>query len=218
MVGAIAAVLFDMDGTLVDSERLWDVALRELAGRYGGVLSVDARRAMVGTSVARTMEILHTDVGQPWRDPVAGAVWLDARMAELFAMSLEWRPGARELLASVRAAGLPVALVTSTQRALTEICLRTIGRHHFDVVVCGDEVARTKPDPEPYLSAAAALGVDPRRCVAVEDSPSGVASAVAAGCVVVGVPSVAPLPAAGVGLVVESLLGVDLAMLAGLLA
>jgi HAD superfamily hydrolase (TIGR01509 family) len=184
----LAAVLFDMDGTLVDSEKVWTVALAELAVSYGGALSDSARLAMVGTSEAETMRILHEDLGQPWRDPAAGARWLADRVADLFAVGLEWRMGARELLAEVRAAGIPTALVTSTGRSLVDVALGTLGRHNFDVIVSADDVTAAKPDPTPYLTAAAALDVDVRRCVAIEDSPSGVLSALTAGCTVLAVP------------------------------
>jgi HAD superfamily hydrolase (TIGR01509 family) len=185
----LQAVLFDMDGTLIDSEKVWEVALNELAQRYGGVLSHEARIAMVGASSERTMDILLADLDQQWRDPVEGADWLDMRVLEHFAAGLDWRAGARELLAQVRAAGLKTALVTNTRRALVEVALGTIGAHNFDLLICGDDVARTKPDPMPYLAAAAGLGVDPAACVAIEDSPAGIASAVAAGCAVVAVPN-----------------------------
>src|SRR5262245_50381950 len=215
---SLAAVLFDMDGTLIDSEKLWEVALRELAVSYVGSLSADARALMVGTSTADSMRILHADLDQPWRDPVASGDWLDRRVLELFAGGLEWRPGAQDLLATVRAAGLPTALVTATRRQLVDVVLDTLGRANFDVVVCGDEVSRAKPDPTPYREAARALGVDPRACVAVEDSPTGVASARAAGCAVVAVPhDVAFSDVDGYpgrpSLVVPSLLEVDLARL-----
>jgi HAD superfamily hydrolase (TIGR01509 family) len=217
-VAELDAVLFDMDGTLVDSEKVWDVGLHELARRYGGELSVPARTRMIGTSMAESMDILHTDIAQPWRDPYASVSWLETRVGELFAGGLVWQPGARELLAAVRAAGLPAALVTATRRRLVEIALHTIGEENFDVVVCGDEVTRTKPYPDPYLSAAGRLGVDVRRCVAIEDSPTGVASARAAGCVVVAVPSeVALTDSTGVTLV-DSLELLDVATLRSLVA
>jgi HAD superfamily hydrolase (TIGR01509 family) len=201
----LEAVLFDMDGTLVDSEKVWDVGLRELARRYGGELSAPARTRMIGTSMAESMEILHADIAQPWRDSHTSVTWLEARVRDLFASGLVWRPGARELLAEVRAAGIPSALVTATRRHLVEVALTTIGADNFDVVVCGDDVARTKPHPEPYLTAAARLGVPPERCVAIEDSPTGVTSARRAGCVVVAVPcEVALTDPAGV-IMVDSL-------------
>jgi HAD superfamily hydrolase (TIGR01509 family) len=209
----LAAVLFDMDGTLVDSEKLWELALQELAASYGGVLSDDARARMVGTSTEESMHILHAELDQPWRDAAASGDWLDRRVFELFAGGLQWRPGARDLLAAVRAAGLPTALVTSTRRRLVDVVLDTLGRDNFDVVVCGDEVSRAKPDPTPYLQAASALGVDPRACVAVEDSPTGVASARAAGCAVVAVPNDVALSDVDGYLVVSSLGEVDLTLL-----
>ena len=211
----LAAVLFDMDGTLVDSEKVWDVGLRELAIRYGGTLSDEARLRMVGTSALETMVILYEDLRQPWRDPDEGADWLDVRVAELFADGLEWLPGALDLVTAVRAARLPAALVTNTRRALVEVALATLGEHNFDAVVCGDDVPRTKPDPTPYLAAAASLGVDPARCVAVEDSPAGVASALGAGCAVLAVPHEVEIVGVDVH-IVDSLVEVDVDLLRSL--
>ncbi|MGC4816047.1 HAD family hydrolase [Micromonospora sp. DT63] len=211
-------MLFDMDGTLVDSEKLWDVALQELAREYGGDLSADARRSIVGTAMAESMRILHDDLGQPERDPEVSAAWINARILDLFRAGLPWRPGAFDLVHAVRAAGIPTALVTSSPRALVEIALDTLGRDTFDVVVAGDEVVAAKPHPEPYLTAARLLGVPIERCVAIEDSPTGVASALASGAAVLAVPAEVPLPD-GTGVhQVESLTGVDLEMLAALLA
>lgn len=216
--GELAAVLFDMDGTLVDSEKVWDVGLNELAARYGAVLSPAARAAMVGTSMAESMTILHADLGQRWRDPAASVWWLEQRVKELFTEGLLWRPGARELLAAVRAAGLATALVTATPRHLVEVALGTLGAHNFDAVVCGDEVVHGKPHPMPYLSAATSLGVLVGNCVAVEDSPTGVASAKAAGAVVLAVPCELDLSHLVGVTVLETLVGVDVAVLRGLVA
>jgi HAD superfamily hydrolase (TIGR01509 family) len=210
-------VLFDMDGTLVDSEGLWGAALHEVAAAYGGRLSEAARLSMVGIGALDSMAILHADLGQPWRDPVASAALVERRVAELFGDGLPWRPGARRLLHAVRAAGIPTALVTSTPRHLVRLALGTLGAENFDAVVCGDEVPAPKPDPAPYLLAADLLGVPAHRCVAVEDSPVGVASAHAAGTAVLAVPHDVPLrPVDGVH-VVASLTGVGLDRLAGLL-
>ncbi|BCY12459.1 HAD family hydrolase [Actinoplanes sp. L3-i22] len=209
-------MLFDMDGTLVDSEKLWGVALEDLAVRAGGVLSADARLAMVGTSMPVSMAIFREDLGQPDRDSAPDVAWLSERVAELFADGLEWRPGARELLLEVRAAGVPTALVTSTGRRLADIALKTLGTENFDVVVCGDEVGAPKPDPEPYLTAAGLLGVPIVDCVAIEDSPSGVASAVAAGARVLAVPSDVALPPYEGICLRSSLVGVDLGFLGAL--
>ncbi|MEU6077268.1 HAD family phosphatase [Micromonospora sp. NPDC047074] len=210
-------MLFDMDGTLVDSEKLWDVALHELAAEYGGTLSDPARKAMIGSSMGVSMRILHDDLGQPGRDPGASAAWINARILELFRTGLRWRPGALTLLRAVRAAGIPTALVTSSGRPLVEVALDTLGRDSFDAVVCGDEVDAAKPHPEPYLTAARLLGVPIARCVAIEDSPTGVASALAAGAAVLAVPAEVPLgPLDGVHQL-ESLTGADLELLAALL-
>lgn len=206
-----------MDGTLVDSEKLWDVALRELAAEYGGTLSDAARRAVIGTSMAESMRIVHDDLGQPERDPQVSIDWINARILELFRTGLRWRPGAMTLLRAVRAAGIPTALVTSSGRPLVEVALDTLGRDSFDAVVCGDEVDLAKPHPEPYLTAAKLLGVPIGRCVAIEDSATGVASALAAGAAVLAVPAEVPIaPIEGVHQV-ESLTAADLELLAALL-
>jgi HAD superfamily hydrolase (TIGR01509 family) len=206
-------VLFDMDGTLVDSEKVWTVAIEELAAHYGGAVSPEARLAMVGTGMAESMQILHDDLQQPWRDAAEGARWLEDRVVTLFAEGLQWRPGALGLLRAVRSAGIPTALVTSSARRLVDVALTTLGPENFDVVVCGDEVDAPKPDPTPYLTAARLLGVPVDECVAVEDSPAGVASARAAGVAVVAVPHEVTLDAADGVHLVDSLTGVDLEFL-----
>jgi HAD superfamily hydrolase (TIGR01509 family) len=212
-----AAVLFDMDGTLVDSEGIWDEALTELASIVGGVLSPSARRSMVGVSLPESVAMLHAELGRPWRNVRADVAWLEARVRALFSTGLRWRPGAAELLAAIRTEGIPTALVTSSPRSLVEVALDTLGRNSFDALVCGDEVAAPKPDPEPYRTAARLLGQPIGRCVAVEDSPTGVASAWAAGAVVLAVPNEVPLvPPGGVHLR-RSLTEVSLASLSRLL-
>jgi HAD superfamily hydrolase (TIGR01509 family) len=213
-VTQLEAVLFDMDGTLVDSEKVWSVALTELAAHYGGELSAAARTSMVGTSMSESMDILHTDLGLPQLDVAASVTWLEDRVKELFAGGLIWRPGARELLDETQAAAVPMALVTATRRHLVDVALATIGAHYFDAVVAGDEVDQTKPHPEPYLTAARLVGAtDIRRCVAVEDSPNGVASARAAGCAVLAVPCEVDLSGMDGVTLVDSLDGVDLTYL-----
>jgi HAD superfamily hydrolase (TIGR01509 family) len=192
-----AAVLWDLDGTLLDSEKLWDIPLYELTEKLGGELSLETRQAMVGSNIPVTMRLIYTEVGitDPSPEQLAdSAAWIDRRMAEVFRGDLPWRAGAADALAAVHEAGLPMALVTSTQRDLTEIALDTIGRSLFRVTICGDEVdGLNKPLPEPYLKAARELGVKPAESVAIEDSPTGVTSAVAAGCTVLVVPCEVPV-------------------------
>jgi HAD superfamily hydrolase (TIGR01509 family) len=191
------AVLWDMDGTLVDSEKLWTVSIAETARWLGGELSAPARAEMVGGDMASTLDILFDDLGlarDPARQAEAGD-WMTRRTGELFAEGLEWRPGAREALVALSAAGWPMALVTNTQRVLTDPALDAIGREFFRVSVCGDEVARGKPAPDPYLRAAELLGVAAERCLAVEDSPTGAQAAERAGAAVLVVPCEVAVPA-----------------------
>jgi HAD superfamily hydrolase (TIGR01509 family) len=223
MPNDLAAVLFDMDGTLVETEEHWGTALFALARRLGGELSGAAREATVGTSLRTSMQILQTDLGirRSERETLADVAWVEETVAVLLGSDLHWRPGARALLTDVRAAALPTALVTTTPRALADLVIAQLADDldvpPFDLTVCGDEVPARKPDPAPYLQAAAALGVDPAACVVVEDSAAGVTAGLAAGATVLGVPSLQPLaPAPGLVLR-DTLAGVGLADLERLL-
>nr|WP_253842284.1 HAD family phosphatase [Actinokineospora globicatena] len=210
-----------MDGTLLDSEKLWDIPLGEYSLKLGVPLAPETRAAMVGSNVPTSMGLLFGGIGVvPTAADIREAMgWIDARMRELFATRLTFRPGAPEALRAVRATGLPVALVTSTERALTEVALDTLGREHFDVTVCGDEVdGLNKPLPEPYLKAAALLGVDPTTCLAVEDSPTGTTAAVAAGCTVLVVPCEVPVDPGPRRVPRESLVGLDADLLRAVMA
>jgi HAD superfamily hydrolase (TIGR01509 family) len=193
---AMQAVLWDMDGTLVDSEKLWDVSLEALYERLGGVLTTEVRESTVGSSAQGLMRIVYSDLGlEP--DPAAMAEssdWLHDYTGELFEQGLAWMPGARELLDELTAAGVPMALVTNTRRGLTERALKSIGSHYFSVSVCGDEVENPKPAPDPYQRAANLLGLSPLQCLAIEDSVTGSQSAEAAGCPVLVVPKDVEVP------------------------
>ena len=190
------AVLFDMDGTLVDSEKLWDISMHELYARLGGVLTPEVRESTVGGSAESVMAIVYADLGLD-PDPAAmaeSADWLHDRTGELFEAGLPWLPGARELLEALLADGVPMALVTNTRRGLTEQALKSIGRHYFSASVCGDEVRRAKPAPDIYARAAELLCFAPEECLAIEDSVTGSAAAEAAGCPVLVVPNDVPVP------------------------
>ncbi|NKY43379.1 HAD family phosphatase [Nocardia cerradoensis] len=185
-----------MDGTLLDSEKLWDIGVRELAEELGGRMTDAIRHALIGADARNALRILFDGLGLEL-DPaamLAAGQWLERRVTELMAGPIPWRPGAQDALATLRAAGLPAALVTNTKRSITELCLETLGRHMFDVSVCGDEVDNGKPAPDPYLRAAQLLGVAPEDCVAVEDSPTGSAAGLAAGCRVLVVPCEIAVP------------------------
>jgi len=218
-VRAPAAVLFDMDGLLVDSEPVWTVAEGELAVRLGGRFTPELKAAIVGTrlEVAVPTFLAWYDAPHGPAEVAATSAWLLRRMAELFADELIVLPGLVELLAALRDAGVPVALVSSSYRVLVDAVLRQ-GIGPFEVSVAGDEVVHGKPHPEPYLTACARLRVDPREAVVLEDSPAGVASGEAAGCAVVAVPSVpgVHLEAGPRRLVVPSLAGLTLADLQAL--
>lgn len=192
----LAGVLWDMDGTLLDSEKLWDIGVRELARELGRELTQEVRHALIGASGPNALRIMFTELGVPPEPEAVAAAgrFLEQRVTELMTGPIPWRPGAAEALDMVRAAGLPCALVTNTKRSLTELALETLGRDRFDLSVCGDEVPHGKPDPAVYLRAAQLLGLDPRECVAVEDSVAGVTAAAAAGCAVLVVPCEIPVP------------------------
>ncbi|MBY8860491.1 HAD family phosphatase [Nocardia sp. CA2R105] len=212
-VPAAKAVLWDMDGTLLDSEKLWDIAVRELSVELGGEMTDATRHALIGSAAANALRIIFTGLGlepDPVRMAEAGE-WLQRRVTELMAGPIPWRPGAREALRMVRAAGLRSALVTNTQREVAEVCLNTLGREHFDISVCGDEVAHGKPAPDPYRRATELLGIAPEHCVAVEDSPTGSASAAAAGCAVLVIPCEIPVPPAPGYTFRDSLIGLTIA-------
>jgi len=209
------AVLFDMDGTLVDSEKLWEVALQVLYSRLGGELTPAVREATVGGSAESLMQIIYTDLGlDPDADEMAAhSDWMHDYTADLFDGGLPWCDGARELLDTLAESAVPMALVTNTRRALTERALDSIGRHYFAASVCGDEVVRAKPAPDPYQRAAALLGFEPAQCLAIEDSVTGAASAEDAGCPVLVVPNDVEVPGSPRRRHVTSLLGLDVARL-----
>ncbi len=209
----LGAGLFDMDGLLVDSEPLWSVAEAELAALHGGVWDAEIKTRCIGTALPDAVPVMLDYFGVV--DPSAAELqaaqdWLLGRMVELFATALPLQPGALELVDALRAAGVPTALVSSSYRVLVDAVLAVVGADRFDFTLAGDEVARTKPDPEPYLTAAAALGVVPERCVVFEDAPSGIAAAEAAGCLAIGIPGHAPLEAAPDRPIFGSLTEIDL--------
>jgi HAD superfamily hydrolase (TIGR01509 family) len=209
------AVLFDMDGTLVDSEKLWDISLAALYEELGGQLTPQVRASLVGGSAEDTIRTVYSDLGLEL-DALAMAEsirWLHDYTAVLFDGGLPWCDGAQDLLEALAAEGTPVALVTNTQRELTDRALNSIGHQYFSATVCGDEVPRGKPAPDAYLRAAALLYLSPDLCLAIEDSVTGTVAAEGAGCPVLVVPNDVAVPIGPRRRHVNSLAGVDVAEL-----
>lgn len=178
-----AAVLWDMDGTLIDTEPYWIAAETELVESFGGVWTHEDGAALVGSPMPVSAGVLQARGVDLSVEEITE--FLNARVRAGVAAGVPWQPGAEDLLRAVHAAGVPMALVTSSYRVLADPFADVVGL--FDVVVAGDDVTHAKPDPEPYLTAARLLGVPVEQCVAFEDSRSGVASAVASGAHVVAV-------------------------------
>jgi HAD superfamily hydrolase (TIGR01509 family) len=219
----LAAVLFDMDGLLVDTEPVWFEVEQSVVRRLGGEWTPADQRALVGGSLRRSVNYLISRAPEADRAPDFDVVadWLIGGMAELLASrEITPMPGAVELVGAVQAAGLPYALVTSSERVIADAVLKALDRHgvRFDVVVCGPDVRHAKPDPEPYQLAASLVGAEPRCCVALEDSPNGVAAALAAGCATVAVPGLAPVAERPGLLIVSSLADLSLDRLRELVA
>ena len=210
-----AAVLWDMDGTLVDTEPYWFAAEFELVAEFGGTWTDADAHSLVGFDLLDSAHELRTRGGVQLEAVAVVERLLDGVIARV-ADRLPWRPGAPELLAACAANDVPCVLVTMSWRRLAEAAIDAAPPGSFVASVTGDEVANGKPHPEPYLTAAAKLGVDPADCVAIEDSPTGVAAALAAGCATLGVPHVVPVAAVPGLTLVDSLAGVGLADLRAL--
>ena len=194
-----------MDGLLIDSEPLWLEAETAVMERLGASWTEKDQAALLGGSLVRTVRYLLSKATRPAPPELVGE-WLMSDITDRVRRDgVPVRPGARELLAEVAAAGLLRALVTSSERSFMDAVLASTGMM-FDALVCAQDVTVTKPDPEPYLLASKRVGVHPGDCFALEDSANGVASAEAAGCRVFAVPSLIPIPPAPGRIVVGSLL------------
>lgn len=182
------AMLLDMDGLLVKTELLGQLAERDVIEALGSYVTPAETEELLGCSMARTVKILLARAEEP-RPPDEVEAMLDEAMLRLIDQhGVPLMPGARELLDGIRARGFLYALVTSTGREVAKKILARAGLE-FQIMVTGDDVTAAKPDPEPYLRAAGLLSVDAARCVALEDSVHGYRAAEAAGCRVIVVPS-----------------------------
>ncbi|MFG2665014.1 HAD family hydrolase [Streptomyces sp. NPDC048387] len=203
-MSAPAAVLFDMDGTLVDTEVLWWRTTEEVAGRLGHRLGKADAPEVVGRAVADTAAHLVRAAGAAAHlvraagaaaDPGAVARELTEGFFRRVAAGAPVRPGARRLLIALETLGVPFALVSASPRVVVDqVVGGALAQVPFAFTLSADDTVRTKPHPDPYRTAAARLGLEPGECVAVEDSPDGAASAEAAGCPVLVVPSLLEVP------------------------
>jgi HAD superfamily hydrolase (TIGR01509 family) len=202
-----------MDGTLVDTEPYWMECEFALVEAHGGAWSTEHAHALVGNDLITSARYLRRVGGVDL--PVTRIVdlLLDG-VIERVRHRVPWRPGARELLVDLVALGVPCALVTMSYRRLSECVLGALPSDSFATLVAGDDVTHGKPHPEPYLVAAARLDVDPARCLAIEDSETGLTSAVAAGVPTLGVEHLVPLTRGAGRHVVDTLEGVTAADLA----
>jgi HAD superfamily hydrolase (TIGR01509 family) len=204
-----------MDGTLVDTEPYWIECEHRLVAEHGEHWTDADAHSVVGFDLLDTASMLQ-ERGGVRLERRAIVEWLLDGVIEMVERRLPWRPGAADLLTSCRDQGIPCVLVTMSWRRLAERVVASSPPGAFVGAVTGDEVTDGKPHPEPYLRAAGIVGADPSSCVAIEDSPTGVASALAAGCATLGVPHVVALAATPGLTIVESLVGVTVADLARL--
>ena len=202
-----AAVLWDMDGTLVDTEPYWIEAEHELVGAHGGVWNDEFAHQLVGNALEVSAQLIIDQSGISLSVPEIVDALLQ-RVIRRVEQRVPWRPGARELLLELGSLGVPSLLVTMSWRSLADVVVRNLPDGAFDHLVTGDAVSHGKPHPEPYLAAARLVGTDPADCIAIEDSPAGVRSATAAGVPTIAIPHVVPVPHIEGAVHIDTLTGV----------
>ena len=210
------AVVFDMDGVLVDTEHLWDEVREELTTEWGGRYTPEAQEAMMGMSSPEWSRYLHETVGLRAQPETINAEVV-RRMLARYEVELPVVPGAVEAVRRLHGEGLRLAVASSSNRVLIDAVLRRLDvTDLFDVTVSSEEVERGKPAPDVYLETACRLKVEPARCAAVEDSASGIRAARAAGMHVIAYPNRHYPPSAEVlahaDVVLESLSGLEAAV------
>ena len=213
-----AALLWDFDGTLADTEPLWIAAEYDLIGQLGGTWSDEHAHQLVGNSLVDSGSYILNVIGRHDLEPEWVVDQLVSRVITVLRSgNLPWRPGALDLLEASRRAGVPCALVSASYRVQLDAAIAALPPGSFATSVAGDEVERGKPHPEPYEKACAELGVDARDCVVFEDSETGARSGNAAGAFVVAIPNRVPIPGAPRRTQVGSLADLDLDGLARML-
>lgn len=201
------AILWDMDGTIIDSEEYWIVAETELVELFGGSWTHEQGLALVGNGLGKTAEVLQQAGVSLTSDEIVQT--LTSRVLEQLEVAIPWRPGAPELMQDFHRLGIPQALVTMSIERMARSVARLIPQNPLTVVIAGDNVINPKPDPEAYLRAAEDLGVNVNRCIAFEDSPAGCASASQASAFTIGVKNIVDLDSASLDVYLESLAGIS---------
>lgn len=185
-----AAIFWDMDGTLVDTEPLWEQFTYELSDLMGRRLTPELRETTIGGSFRHTVSVCagHAGIEVTEEDHPRYRAFMNERMGELMRASLTPNPGIVPLLDDLSAHALPMLVTTNTERTLADLSISAVGTGYFTDSVTGDEVPSPKPAPDMYLRAAEIVGADPADCLVFEDSFTGMSAALTAGCRVIGLP------------------------------
>lgn len=187
-----AAVLWDMDGTIIDTEPLWIRTEHAMLERYGLSMTPDEELSLIGSGLTAAAQLFQR-IGVPLTSDEILAEWSAGVIQGIRDTEPEWMPGAVEMLTSLQEHGIPNVLVTMSLRSIVDAVFELLPDGLFAATVAGDEVTHEKPHADPYLRGAALLGVAATDCVAFEDSPTGIRSASAAGAVTIGIPNRVPL-------------------------
>jgi len=188
------AVLFDMDGTIIDSEPYWMASEQALAAEHNGNWTAKDGLDIIGMDLDESSKVIKDRANIPLEpDEIKNRLTNDVQSK--LAKVVPWRPGAQELLLDLRRHNVKTALVTMALHRMAQQVVDAIPFDAFDVIVAGDDVTRGKPHPEAYEKAAALLGFEPKNCIAFEDSITGLTSAEAAGTYAIGIPNIIEIPA-----------------------
>jgi HAD superfamily hydrolase (TIGR01509 family) len=212
-VSELQAVLFDMDGTLCDTEAAWMAAEFALAARCGAPWTREDGLRLVGSDLQVSGAYIQRRMGLTLSPEEIVSELITAVVASVESEGVSWRPGAVELLAECNDAGVPTALVTMSYRLLVDAVVAALPAGRFDAVVTGEDVEHGKPAPDAYARAAELLGVEATASIAIEDSTTGAASGAAAGCLVLAVPNTVPIARTAAPHQVATLAGIRLEQL-----